>query len=110
MDTPSLIDPDRRQFTPPYKLCGNDDDSFSPEKHSAIQLIFGASPRTIHFSAVKVHSSVQLATVFKTNMTEPLSDSELTDLETAWLEEITIGGFRVWHIMSFCFATLLSSS
>ncbi|XP_055386328.1 uncharacterized protein LOC129615234 [Condylostylus longicornis] len=31
------------------------------------------------------------------------------DPETAWLEDITIGGFRVWHIMSFCFATLLSS-
>lgn len=25
------------------------------------------------------------------------------DPETAWLEEITIGDFRIWHIMFFAF-------
>ncbi|XP_055918020.1 transmembrane inner ear expressed protein [Eupeodes corollae] len=30
------------------------------------------------------------------------------DPETAWLEEETIGGFRVWHIMAICLSILLS--
>uniref|UniRef100_A0A1A9WME7 Transmembrane inner ear expressed protein n=1 Tax=Glossina brevipalpis TaxID=37001 RepID=A0A1A9WME7_9MUSC len=30
------------------------------------------------------------------------------DPETAWLETVTIGGFRVWHIIAFCLGILLS--
>ncbi|KAI9578660.1 hypothetical protein GQX74_009234 [Glossina fuscipes] len=30
------------------------------------------------------------------------------DPETAWLETVTIGGFRVWHIIAFCLGIVLS--
>ncbi|XP_026471587.1 transmembrane inner ear expressed protein [Ctenocephalides felis] len=36
------------------------------------------------------------------------SSTTLPNGEPAWLEQQTIAGFRVWHILFFCFSALLS--
>lgn len=44
------------------------------------------------------------------NMNNDDDDIFKIDPETAWLETVTIGGFRVWHIIAFCLGIVLSIS